>query len=153
MVTLCAALGGCAVGGVGTLAANVQRRDTLSVLSVYSVGLHFRTREDDLGVHIGYSKRTYSFIADDTLEPGWYFLSVPSPSRSAVAQELMTVGMDLSAAAPEAGFALGYVHTRLHARVPSDASMLIEYVGSDLRVDRLQTCGEKNACDIPLLPR
>lgn len=149
LIVVCAALSGCAVGSVGTLAANVQRRDTLSVLSVYSVGLHWRTRADDPGVHFGYSKRTYAFVVDDTLTPGWYFLSVPSPAGSAFAQDLMTIGMDLSAAAPQAGLSLGYVRTRLFARVPLDASVLIEYVGSDLRIEKLQTCVENTACAIP----
>lgn len=152
LTTICAALSGCAVGSVGTLVANVERRDTASVLSVYSVGLHLRTRPDDPGAHIGYSKRTYVFIADGTLAPGWYFLSVPSPARSALAQDLTTIGVDLSPAAPTAGLSLGYVHTRLLARVPWNACVLIEYFGSEMRINKLQTC-EENTCAMHELPR
>ena len=149
LIILCTALSGCAVGSFGTLAVNIQHRDTLSVLSVYSVGLHVRTRADDPGAHFGYSKRTYAFAADDTLAPGWYFLSVPSAARSAFAQELLTVGADLSLGEPAAGLSLGYVYTRLLARVPLDACVLIQYVGSEVRIDKLQTCTEDTACAIP----
>ena len=149
MTTFCAALSGCAVGSIGTLAANVERHDTVSVLSVYSVGLHLRTRADDPGAHIGYSKRSHVFVADDTLASGWYFLNVPSPARSAFAQDLTTIGVDLSPAAPTAGISLGYVHTRLFARVPSNACVLIEYVGSELRINKLQTYEENTVCVVP----
>lgn len=152
-MTLCAALGACAVGGMGTLAAQVQQRDALSVLTVHSIGLHLRTREDDRGAHLGYSARTYAFGGDAALEPGWYFLSVPSPGRSAIAQDLMTFGMEVSTVNPLAGFTLGYAHNRLHARVPGDASLLIEYRGSNLRIDKLQICQENIECVMPSLPR
>ena len=149
LTTLCTALSGCAVGSFGTLAANVESRDTVSVLSVYSVGVHLRTRADDPGGHIGYSKRSYVFVADGTLAPGWYFLSVPSPARSAYAQDLTTIGLELSAAAPIKGISLGYAHTRLLARMPSNACVLIEYVGPDLQVGKLKTCEEDTVCAKP----
>lgn len=149
LITLCNALSGCAVGSFGTLAAKVERRDTLSMLSVYSAGLHLRTRADDRGANFGYSRRVYAFAADDTLQPGWYFLRVPSPARSAFAQDLKTVGIDLSLSAPEAGLALGYAHTRLMARVALDDCVIIDYVGSALRIARFQTCAKDTACAKP----
>lgn len=151
LLTLCAALSGCALGSFGSLAANVERRDTLTVLSIYSVGLQLRTRADDPGLHFGYSKRSYTFAADDTLTPGWHFLRVPSPAQSAFAQDLMTIGLDLSVVAPEAGFSVGYVHTRLLARVPPDASVLIEYAGPELRIDKFRICAEDTRCANSLL--
>jgi hypothetical protein len=135
-------LSGCAVGNVGTMAANVQRHETLSVMSVYSVGLHVRTRADDPGAHFGYSKRVYVFAADPSLAPGWHFLSVPSPAAGALALDLLTIGVDASLAAPEAGIALGHAHTRFYARLPSDGCMLLKYVGPDLRIDKFITCAE-----------
>lgn len=140
---LCAlSLSGCAIGSVGTVAADIRRYETLSVMSVYSVGLHVRTRADDPGAHFGYSKRVYVFAADDSLPLGWYFISVPSPVGAAFALDLRTAGVEVSLAAPEAGFALGYVHTRLHARLPSDSCTLIKYLGPDLRIDKFTTCAE-----------
>lgn len=148
-VALCTALSGCAVGSFGTLAANVERRDTVSVLSVYAVGLHVRTRADDRGAHFGYSRRVYAFAADDALQPGWYLLRVPSPARSALAQDMTTVGIDLSMALPEAGLSLGYVHTRLLARVPLEACVLIDYAGAGLGIARIQTFAEDAVCATP----
>lgn len=149
LVALCSASSGCAVGSFGTLAANVERRDALSVMSVYAVGLHVRTRADDRGAHFGYSRRVYAFPADDTLQPGWYFLRVPSPDRSAFAQNLMTFGIDISVAAPDAGLSLGYSHTRLLARVPLDACVVIGYAGAGLGIARIQTFAEDAACANP----
>lgn len=146
-------LSGCAVGNVGTLAANVERHDAVSVLSVYSVGLHLRTRGDDPGAHFGVSKRSHVFVGDDMPTPGWYFFRVPSPAREALAQDLTTFGVDLSTTAPAAGISLGYVHTRLIARVPSSADMLIEFVGHDLRIEKVKTCEENTACTLLLQPR
>ena len=55
------ALGGCAVGRNGTLAAQVQHDGTLTTVAVYSVGLHLRTRSDDLGAHLGLARRASVF--------------------------------------------------------------------------------------------
>lgn len=142
----CALLGGCAVGSVGALAANIERRDTVAVMSVYSVGLHARTRTEDPGVHLGYSKRVYVFAADDSIMPGWHFLNVPSPASSAFALDSLTIGLDVSLAAPQAGISLGQTHTRLHARMPSDACVLIEYLGPDVRIDKHRACAEDSRC-------
>lgn len=143
-----AALSGCAIGSVGTLAAHVQRHDNVSVLSIYSVGLHVRTQADDPGAHLGYSRRTYFFAVDDMLASGWYFLRAPSPERSAFAQDLMTLGIDLSTTAPDAGLSVGYAHTRLFARVPIDASVHIQF-RSDLRIEKFSTLPEESSCAIP----
>jgi len=135
-------LSGCAVGSFGTVAAKVQRHETLSVMSVYSVGLHVRTRADDPGAHFGYSKRVYVFAADPSLATGWHFLRVPSPAAGALALDLLTIGVDASLAAPEGGVALGHAHTRFYARLPSGGCMLLKYVGPDLRIDKFITCSE-----------
>jgi hypothetical protein len=153
VLTVSAVLSACAIGNVGTLAAKVERNGDVSVLDLYSVGLHLRTRPDDFGAHLGYSHRTYVFVSDDTLNPGWYFLRVPSLRRDAVAQDLMTVGIEYSAVAPLAGFTLGYSHDRLHARVPADESVYIEYAGGDTRVVRLEYCREEEPCEITLPSR
>lgn len=139
---------GCAVGRFGTLAAHVQQRGDVSDVEVYSVGLHLRARAGDPGAHLGFSKRTYTFAADDMPAPGWYFLRVPLPERAAVAQNLMTVGIDVATGAPAAGLSIGYVHTQLFARVPLDASVQIRF-GPGLRIDRLSTLTETPPCTPP----
>jgi hypothetical protein len=148
-----AALSACAIGNVGTLAAKVERNGAVSVLDLYSAGLHLRTRPDDQGAHLGYSHRAYVFVSDDTVNPGWYFLQVPSPRRDAVAQDLMTVGIEFSTVAPLAGVTLGYSHNRLYARVTADESIYIGYAGSDTRVVSLQYCGKEEPCEITLPSR
>ena len=147
-LAVCVALSACAIGNVGTLAAKVERNGEVTILDLYSAGLHLRTRPDDLGAHFGYSRRTYVFVSDDTVDPGWYFLQVPSLHCDAVAQDLMTVGIEFSAVAPLSGVTLGYSHSRLHARVPVHESIYIEYAGTDTRVVRLEYCKEEDACEI-----
>lgn len=147
------ALSACAIGNVGTLAARVERTGNVSAVHLYSAGLHLRTRPDDSGAHLGYSHRTYVFVSDGTLLPGWYFLKVPSPQRDAVAQDLMTVGIEISTVAPLAGVTLGYSHSRLHARVPADESVYVEYDGTNTDVVKIQFCREEDACGITLPSR
>jgi len=148
LALVCAAIGGCAIGNTGTLTAHLERGDTLSVLTVYSLGLHLRTRVDDPGAHLGYSRRSYTFAGSVQAAPGWYFLRLPALDDDAIAQELMTVGIDVTPATPDASITLGYLHTRLLARVAVDADVLIEYAGSRQRIERVIFCTKDTACDI-----
>lgn len=144
------ALSGCAIGNVGTLAAKVERTGNVSTVDMYSAGLHLRTRPDDSGAHLGYSHRRYVFFSDGTLEPGWYIFKAPLPDREAVAQDLMTVGIELSTVAPTAGITLGYSHNRLHARVPVDESVYLQYDRNNTRVVKVEYCKEEAPCEIIL---
>lgn len=150
---VCVGSGGCAVGGVGTLLAHVEPRETVSVLSVYSLGIHLRQRDDDPGAHVGYSRRTYTFAGRMDAAPGWHVMRVPAPTDSAIAQDLLTVGIDLTATAPEAGLTLGYLHTRLLARMPVDGDQVVEYTGAELRIHPLPTCSKDTPCATPLFSR
>lgn len=143
-------LSGCAVGNIGTLAARVELHSSVAALDLYSVGLHWRTRPDDLGAHLGYSRRTYVFAVDPALAAGWYFIRVPLPQTEAVAQDLLTIGIEFSAVAPLAGLTLGYSHGGLLARVPADESFYIAYAGSHRRVVGLRNCKEEEPCLISL---
>ena len=143
-------LSGCAVGNIGTLAAKVELHSSTATLDLYSVGLHWRTRPDDLGGHLGYSRRTYVFAVDTTLAAGWHLIRVPLPQTEAVAQDLLTIGIEFSAVAPLAGLTLGYSHGGLMARVPADASIYIAYAGSNRRVVALRICKEEEPCELSL---
>ena len=149
----CGAFGGCAVGGVGTLLAHVEPREMVSVLSIYSLGIHLRQRDDDPGVHVGYSRRSYTFAGRMDATPGWHVMSVPAPTDSAIAQDLLTIGLDVTATAPEAGLTLGYLHTRLLARMPVDGDQVIEYAGTNLRIHPLPACSKDTPCATPLPSR
>lgn len=142
------ALGGCAVGHIGTLAAQVQHDGTLTTVAVYSVGLHLRTRSDDLGAHLGLARRASVFAAGTGLQPGWHLFVVPSPPQPALAQDLASLGIDLSAQAPLAGLTLGYSRTRLLARLPADASVYIEYARADRRPVFISHCSETTPCTL-----
>ena len=144
-----AGLSACAIGNIGTLAAKVERTGNVATVDMYSAGLHLRTRPDDSGVHLGYSHRTYVFVSESTLEPGWYIFKAPLPEREAVAQDLMTVGIELSTVAPTAGITLGYSHDRLHARVPVDESVYVQYDRNNTRVVKVEYCKE-GPCEITL---
>ena len=160
-VPLCTALGrllillatvvlnACAIGNVGTLAAKIERAGNVSTVDMYSIGLHLRTRADDSGAHLGYSHRKYVFDSESTLEPGWYFFKAPLPDHEAVAQDLMTVGIELSTVAPVAGITFGYSHNRLHTRTPVDESVYVQY-DNNTRVVKVEYCKEEGPCEIKL---
>lgn len=128
------------------MAAHVQQRASVTVMSIYSLGAHWRTWSDDQGAHVGYSKRTYTFATVAGMLPGWHFLKVPLPDGRSVAQDLVTLGMEWSTQAPVTGLTLGYARTRILARVPIGVSVLIEYEDTDLNVRRLMVCTEDEEC-------
>ena len=148
LVTL--VLSGCAIGNAGTLASKVERNGNVSTITMYSIGLHLRTRSDDSGAHLGYSHRKYVFDSESTLEQGWYFFNAPLPERESVAQDLMTVGIELSIVAPVAGITLGYCHNTLHTRTPVDGSVYVQFDRNDTRVVNVQHCKKDEPCKIKL---
>ncbi len=143
-------LSGCAIGNVGTLAAKVERNGDVSTVDMYSIGLHLRTRSDDSGAHLGYSHRKYVFDSESTLERGWYFFKSPLPDREAVAQDLMTVGIELSIVAPVAGITFGYCHNKIHTRTPVDESVYVQFDRIDTRVVKVKYCKKDETCKINL---
>ncbi len=143
-------LSACAIGNVGTLVAKVERTGNVSTIDMYSVGLHLRTRPDDSGAHLGYSHRKYVFDSGSTLELGWYFFNAPLPNREAIAQDLMTVGIELSTVAPVAGITLGYSHNKLYTRTQVDESVYVQYDSNNTRVVKVEYCKEDGPCEIKL---
>lgn len=143
-------LSGCAIGNVGTLASKVERNGNVATVDMYSIGLHLRTRSDDSGAHLGYSYRQYVFDSESTLEQGWYFFNAPLPERESVAQDLMTVGIELSIVAPVAGITLGYCHNKLHTRTPVDGSVYVQFDRNNTRVVNVQHCKKDEPCKIKL---
>lgn len=144
------ALSGCAIGNVGTLATKVERNGNVSTIDMYSIGLHLRTRSDDSGAHLGYSHRKYVFDSKSTLEQGWYFFKAPLPDREAVAQDLITVGIELSIVEPVTGIMFGYSHNKLHTRTPIDRSVYVQFDRNNTRVVKIQYCKEDEPCEIKL---
>lgn len=138
---------GCSVGRYGTVAAHVTHLRGATHLSVHSLGLHLRTRDDDAGVHIGYAQRIYVFPSIENVAAGWHFLVVPFPEKESFAQDLRTYGVDLLLSAPDLSLSLGYTRTQLLARIPLNADILIEYANPGSHVVAITTtCSERTPC-------
>ncbi len=65
---LCALLAACAVNDFGTVSATRERADGATVLSMTGLGIWLRTRAEDAGLSIGWSRRVY-VIPDGTAPP------------------------------------------------------------------------------------
>jgi len=150
LIASAATLSSCAIGNVGTLAAKLEQCGDLSVLSVFSAGIHLRTHPDDFGADLGYSRRRYTFVSDVAPSEGWYFFRLPSPDLHTIAQDLTTFGIEIAAVTPIKGIALGYSHNLLLARVPADESVYIEYSGSERRVVKFNYFGKEYSCRLEL---
>ncbi len=132
------AIVGCAVGNIGTLAGKVSHFEGTSLIELYSIGLHIRTRSDDSGLHFGFSERDYYLLENNKkIQGGWYLFCVPFPNSESVAQNLTTYGMDISLMSPESGISLGYQQTIFHYRVSPWSSFYIEYQDNKPQVYKL----------------
>lgn len=139
---------GCAVGNFGTIGAQVKDFSGGQTVEMHVVGLHLRTRLDDAGGGFGYSGRTYVFN-DTSLASGWHFFHVPLPHTEAVALARRSLGVEISTVEPVSGLTVGYEHTRLRARVPTDSSVYLEYDESASGIAEYIQCKGHVPCDLP----
>ena len=119
------------MGSVGTIAGKVSHDNGTSHIELYSIGMHLRTRTDDLGAHLGFSERHYYFFEDKELKSGFYVFFVPFPKSESIAQKLTTYGLDISLAQAEPGISMGFQETFLKARVFPWSSFYLEYLDSE----------------------
>jgi len=102
---------GCAVGGVGFMAAKVTSARGAWVVDLHTFGVHVRpTIADDLGFSLGLSRRSYVFATQEVspLESGWHLLYLPGiPFDRAIVRDTETAGVDVRMAPREAGATLG----------------------------------------------
>jgi len=147
VLAVCALLAGCSVGNVGLLGARVADFDGGQSVEVHAPGLHLRGRADDPGASLGYTRRVYYFGGAGALAPGWHFFRIPLPDAGALALERRSLGIELATAEPEAGLAIGYEQVIVQARVPSDASMVLEYAPGGRTPFRYVQCGSPASCD------
>ncbi len=104
-------LGGCAVGGVGTILGRVTPVSGGWILKTYTLGAQARTDEDRPGIDFGVARQIYVFADSDVPAPaeGWYPFLVPRvPLDGAVVRYSENVGIDLRIAGAEPGFTLGF---------------------------------------------
>lgn len=128
---------GCAVGNKGMIAGKVSHYEGTSLMELYSIGLHARTRTDDSGIHLGFSKRDYYFFNED-IQSGWYLFNVPFQNSESVAQSLKTYGIDISFTPPESGISVGYQQTVFQARVSPWSSFHIEYLDNKIKINEVK---------------
>ena len=138
---------GCSVNGVGLLAARVNPGDGAITYTTFAPGISVRTRADDRGASIGYSRRLC--LAEHTATAparGWYFFRLPDFPDQCYARDTLTLGTELRLTPVELSVALGARLTTTLAQVPES-----ETISYQLRYDlsdpdsaflRLGTSGE-----------
>ena len=117
---------GCAYNAVGFVAANVTKTADAVVVDAYSVGAYLRTRPDNPGVSVGYSRHTYLFTRDELPDaaPGWHYWSIPLGATAHVIDSRVA-GLDVRATQRETSVALGYAATTVMAQIPSNDSVIL----------------------------
>jgi hypothetical protein len=132
--------GGCAVGEVGALHANVTHADGAVVVEIAGHGLWLRGRDGDAGLSLGYSRRVYVFPADAAGLPaeGRHLFAVALPEAASVAAHSETYGLELRAAAAELSLTVGVAsHTQL-ALIDAEEAVAYRLRFDAGRLDRTQ---------------
>lgn len=138
---------GCALGNVGMIGAHIQDFTGGQTVEIHVAGFHLRTRSDDAGASLGYTRRTYVFGAATSLPTGWHFFHIPLPSIDVIALDKHSLGVDISSVEPFQGLTIGYDHTQLRARVRIDSSIYLEYGGPTSVVVKHVQCKEHDQCN------
>src|SRR6185437_8668676 len=117
---------GCAYNNVGFVAANVTETADAVVVDTYSIGAYLRTRPDDPGVSVGYSRHSYLFTRDELPDaaPGWHYWSIPLGATAHVIDSRVA-GLDVRATQRETSVAFGYAATTVMAQIPKDDSVIM----------------------------
>lgn len=143
-------LSGCAVQNVGFLAAEVTKAKGSTVVDVYSVGVHLRTRNDDPGLTIGAARRSYVFADTEAIEfrPGWHYFVAPLSNVQAVALDTRAVGIEIRAGAPDLSLTVGLSADTILAQVPRDSSVIsrLSYAPNSPSSTNLEYCDEDGRC-------
>jgi hypothetical protein len=145
-------LSGCAVNGSGTVAAHATTADESVVVDLYALGAQLRTRGDDPGLGIGLARRSYVFAAGGApeLTPGWHYVHVPLPERSALAIYHAQLGLDIYREPDRIGATLGLRSGMRIAPISADQTAVIEldYEPGAPERTRVRSClGEAQCAD------
>ena len=109
---------GCAVNGLGTIAARVERAEGALVYTTYAPGLSLRTRAEERGGALGYTERTCIALLDAQAPlSGFYLGRLPPYPAHCYARHLTAWGTELRTSAPDFSFTVGYRDTALLAWV------------------------------------
>lgn len=109
------------------MAAEVTQSSDAVVVDSYSVGSWLRTRADDPGLSIGWTRRSYVYsrVAVPNAAPGWHYFAIPLADLPAVVVDARTTGIELRPANREVRLALGYAATTILAQIPNDESVVL----------------------------
>ena len=125
---------GCAINGLGTIAARVERADGALVYTTYAPGLSLRTRAEERGAVLGFTERTCIALLDVQAPlSGFYLGRLPAYPAHCYARHLTAWGTELRTSAPDFSFTVGYRDTALLAWVHEG-----EDVSYDLYYDTTQ---------------
>ena len=126
-----ATCGGCAVDGLGAVAARIDRADGALVYTTYAPGLSLRTRAEERGVALGYTERTCIAALTPKAPPtGLYVGRLPPYPAHCYARQFTAWGSELRTSAPDFSISLGYRDSLTLARVSAG-----EVVSYDLEFD------------------
>jgi hypothetical protein len=118
-IMLAMIVSGCSVNGVGLSTSEVIRANGAVVILTTTFGAAFRTRPDDAGLAIGYTK-TLAVAPDSPAapRPGDYLFGVSAADLPLAAVIRRVVNAEM------VGATLGFSEDATFARVPSDTSMV-----------------------------
>lgn len=108
----------CAINGLGTIAARVERADGALVYTTYAPGLSLRTSAEERGGALGYTERTCIALLDAQAPlSGFYLGRLPAYPAHCYARHLTAWGIELRTSAPDFSFTVGYRDSALLAWV------------------------------------
>src|SRR5271165_1068270 len=125
VITLGMIVSGCSVNGVGFSTSEVVRANGAVVILTTTFGGALRTRPDDAGLAIGYTK-TLAVAPDSSAapRPGDYLFGVSAADLPLVAVIRRVIGIDFGLNSEMVGATLGFSEDATFARVSPDTSML-----------------------------
>ncbi len=110
-------LGGCSFNGYGIVAVEVERADGALLYTHHAPGLQIRTRPDDVGASLGFTRRAcIGLLGANSPASGWYFGFAP-PSPHCYASDRTTWGGELRVAPPDLSLGIGLRQTVVLAQV------------------------------------
>lgn len=117
-IVVAAATTGCAINGLGTIAARISHGHGALVYSSYAPGLSLRSWPGDAGASIGFTDRTcIAQLTTTSPPPGIYLLGLPAYPEHCYARDNATLGWELRITPPDLSSTLGYRSTTTLASV------------------------------------
>ena len=130
-------LAGCALGNWGFVVAEVTPAKGGWVLDVYGVGALIRAEmDDDPGLGLGLSRRSYLFASDEVPAPrtGWYLFGVSGvPYEQAALRQATVLGVNVRSGSPVPAVTMGFEQLTITQPLSAtgDAFRALRYVPAE----------------------